>query len=134
MVWQNVTHKLSHCKQWFFWLSLVAWWNHVRGNGKSEHHFLPCSPSSCPSPSASVLDTAGIAHQSAQGRPNREGLSLFSNYSQTCLHSRTCGCSLDSCAGIWLWQWQLERVIGPPAERVNEWVSCRGHLQRDQER
>lgn len=98
-----------------FWLSLLARMSHGRGKGKGEHRFLPCSPVSCPSPRAPGLDATEIAHQAAGGRPAREGPSaLPSSPSQTRLHSRTRGRSPDSCAGVWLWQWPLERVIGPP--------------------
>lgn len=83
-----------------------------------------------------MLDAGEITHQWAQDRPIGRVQSLFSNYSRTHLHNSLCGSSLDSFTGIQLWQWQLERVIGPPAEWrswANEWVSCRVHLQRDQE-
>lgn len=46
------------------------------------------------------------------------------------------GSSLDSSIGIRLWQWQLERVKGPPAEwrKLGEWMGeLQGHLQMDQE-
>ena len=76
VVWPSVPHKLRCCKQLFSGCpcSLVeSRW----GNGESEHHFLPCSPSACWSPSAPVSDAAGITHhQSAQGRPDDGGGSI----------------------------------------------------------
>lgn len=73
----------------------------------TSYHVLP--------PSAPVLDAAEITHQPAQGKPTGRVQSLF-NYSQAHLHSGNCGSNLDSYSGVRLWQWQLERVTGPPAE------------------
>lgn len=64
-------------------------------------------------PSAPVLETVEITHQSAQGESTGKGQAMFSNYSN---FQTVTGSSLDSSIGIKLWQWQLERVKGPPAE------------------